>query len=175
MVQRLDYVATWSDGTTTATRRDTIALPVRGMSPSEFLVAKWPWLTAVVLIVCSSVYFVVLFRPRPLRGALVVFESGKQVFRLELPRQGWFGSILLRESVAATSIDGNCLTIHGAQERDLAELQSVRRGMRWVVSGKAHEARLYDARGPARPGTEFGALRNPVFKTPDERIQIRFI
>jgi von Willebrand factor type A domain len=174
-IQTLEYLATWSDGTTTAPRRGLLTLRVRGMSTAEFLVAKWPWIAVLALIFCGAVYIVFLFWPRPLKGALVVFQSGKQVFRLELPREGRFRRLVIRESATGTALDGDCVTIQGGQERGLAEIQSVRRGIRWVVYGKAHEARLYDARGLAKPGTELGALRNPVFKTQDDSIQIRFM
>lgn len=174
-IETLRYEATWTDGTTTTTRHGTVSLLVRPMTVAEFMRAKWDWLTLAALLLLLLISAIYLFRGRPVTGTIIVFQGGSQVFRLDLPRQGKFRRLLIREDTGSTGLNGGCLTIHGDQDRELAEIHSARRGVRWGIYSRPQAARLYDARGPARSNAELRALRNPVFKTQDNSILIRFM
>ncbi|HET9088193.1 MAG TPA: vWA domain-containing protein [Acidobacteriaceae bacterium] len=174
-VHVVNYTANWSDGETDLTRRGTLRILVRQMSPAELLRHKWPWFAMLVLLVCTTGTIVFKFWPRPLQADLIVRQNGTQVLRLQLPSQLRTRMLHVSESEAGQSTGSSTAVIAGPKSRDLLSLESVRRRGRWTIIAHPRAALVPTQHGRKWTEIDLRAFHVPVFSTEDGTIQINVL
>jgi hypothetical protein len=174
-VHVIDYTAKWNDGKTEVTRRGALRVVTRQMTVGELIRNKWPWATAVLLLLCGAGGAVWSFWPRPLQADLIVRQNGTQVLRLRLPEQLRTRMLHVSEGQIGNTAEPSRAVIAGPQSRELLSLQSTRRRGRWTIVARPREAHAPAPQVRKSTEIDLRSIHVPVFATEDGTIQINVL
>jgi hypothetical protein len=174
-VHVIDYTATWNDGKAEVTRRGTLRVVTQQMTVGELIRNKWPWATAILLLLCAVGTAVWSFWPRPLQADLIVRQNGTQVLRLRLPEQLRTRMLHVFEGQIGNNAETSRAVIAGPQSRELLSLQSTRRRGRWTIVARPRAAHAPAPQVHKSAEIDLRSIHVPVFATEDGTIQINVL